>query len=221
MKLHSVQIHPGTFEPSDWRQLIGKALLVANVLFAKAEKLRGESLRYTFTGPPGCGKSTVARLLAARLAGHVTDIERVSGKNVNVERVNGWLESAGTGSVFGGYSVKIIEEIDRCTPDGMVLLLDYLDITRRHPGHLVIGTTNAALTDCFKDKRLSSRFQSFDFDPPAFMETAAFLHGMFGIPQDKAEEFAMNCGGDVRLACNDAQSWLDVENADLDQSLAA
>jgi replication-associated recombination protein RarA len=209
-----IPISPAAYEPASCADLIGKARAIGTVLFDKIGRLREpESQRLVFTGPIGCGKSTLARLLAERMAGHGSNIERLSGKNVNTGTVNAWIAGVATGNLFGGWSVKIIEEIDKCTPDGIVLMLDYLDLVKRYPGNAVIASTNLPLNECFKDRRLASRFQCFPFDAPGFLDIAAFLAERFAIPQEQAEEIAMNCSGDVRAACNDAQSWLDVERA--------
>ena len=54
-----------------------------------------------------------------------------------------FLGTLGVCSLFGVYSVKIINDMDRCTRDAQDLLLSYLD--RLPPGRAVIGTSNLQL----------------------------------------------------------------------------
>lgn len=206
-------LDPADWQPAGWQELVGDAYTAAAILFPKVERLfqRGTSHRYVFIGPPGCGKSALSKLLATRLAGHVTDIEKVSGKNVNADKVRAWRDTVRLGNLFGGYSVKIIEEIDAATIDASILMLDYLDEVRDSKCNAVIASSNKALEDLFPDRRLYSRFQPFVFSPVGFSEVTELLSARFGMPQADAENIALGCDGDLRAALNDAQSFFDLQ----------
>ena len=107
-------------------------------------------------GPPGVGKTSIADMVADALSGTRFAIEEFNGKLVTVETVKQWMGILGVCSLFGVYSVKIINEMDRCTRDAQDLLLSYLD--RLPPGRAVIGTSNLQLD--LLTERFQTRFQS-------------------------------------------------------------
>lgn len=65
-------------------------------------------------------------MVAAELAGCPLAVDELNGKLVTVEAVKGWMAGLSTGSLFGVYSVRVINELDRCTRDAQDLLLSYL-----------------------------------------------------------------------------------------------
>jgi hypothetical protein len=82
-------------------------------------------------------------MVADALSGTRFAIEEFNGKLVTVETVKQWMANLAYQSMFGVYSVKIINEMDRCARDAQDLLLSYLD--RLPPGRAVIGTSNLQL----------------------------------------------------------------------------
>ena len=63
-------------------------------------------------------------------------IESFNGKEVTVDAVRSWMETLPYGSLFSNWSVKIINELDRCSKDAQDILLSYLD--RLPPGKALI-----------------------------------------------------------------------------------
>jgi replication-associated recombination protein RarA len=208
---------PANWQPQRWQDLIGDARTAAAILFTRIDRQfdSGINQRLVFTGPPGCGKSQLSKLIAHRLCGHPSDIERVSGKNVNAEKVRDWMNTVHLPHLWGGYSVKIIEEIDACTPDAGVLMLSYLDEVREAKAVAVLASSNKPLDELFADRRLFSRFQPFTFTPATYSDIVGLLTDRFGLPQGDAEGIALGCDGDVRAALNDAQNFLDLQAAQL------
>lgn len=156
-------------------------------------------------GPPGIGKTTIADMVADALSGTRLAVEEFHGKLVTVETVRQWMAGLGTGSLFGVYSVKIINEMDRCSRDAQDLLLGYLD--RLPPWRAVIGTSNLQLD--LLTERFQTRFQSVRLAAPSTEETAAFLRRNWDVDEATALRIAVGSGGCVRAALADLESWMD------------
>lgn len=145
-------------------------------------------------GPPGVGKTSIADMVAAELSGSPLSVEEFNGKLVTVEVVKQWMGSLCAGSLFGVYSVKIINEMDRCTRDAQDLLLSYLD--RLPPGRAVIGTSNLRLD--LLTERFQTRFQSIKLTAPSTEELADLLQQHWPVDEATALRIAVGSGGCVR-----------------------
>jgi len=92
----------------------------------KARRLRDQgagSCKLLLYGPPGVGKTTIAELVAAELTGGIRmSVEDYNGKEVTVDAVRQWMASLAYGSLFSEWSVKIVNELDRCTRDAQDVL---------------------------------------------------------------------------------------------------
>ena len=133
---------PTCFVPSYPADFVGQAGKVAEVLLRKAERLKAnpnQPLKLLISGAPGIGKTSLVNLIARSLASHPAAIEDVNGKEVGLELAREWTRSLAYGSLFGSWSVKVVNELDRCSKDAQDMLLTYLD--RMRPGHAFLGTT--------------------------------------------------------------------------------
>jgi replication-associated recombination protein RarA len=148
-------VAPTCFVPACPADFVGQAGKVAEVLLRKAERLRAnpdQPLKLLISGAPGIGKTSLVNLIARTLASHPVAIEDVNGKEVGLELAREWTRSLAYGSLFGSWSVKVVNELDRCSKDAQDMLLTYLD--RMKPGHAFLGTTNLDLGS------LTERFQT-------------------------------------------------------------
>ena len=205
--------------PMNWRpqsadDLIGQARDICVAQVAKARRLRDgrkAACKLLLYGPPGVGKTTVAELVARELTGTPLGVESYNGKEVTVDAVRGWMETLPYGSLFSHWSVKIINELDRCTKDSQDILLSYLD--RLPPGKALIGTSNLQLD--LLTERFQTRFQSIKIATPTTDEIAEFLCAHWRVPRDVAARVAVGSGGCVRAALADLETWLDVKGGGL------
>ena len=205
--------------PMNWRpatadELIGQARAIAAAQVAKARRLREGSnaaCKLLLYGPPGVGKTTVADLVALALTGSKLSVESYNGKEVTVDAVRDWMGTLPYGSLFSNWSVKIINELDRCSKDAQDILLTYLD--KLPPGKALIGTSNLQLD--LLTERFHTRFQSIKLTAPGTEEIAGFLLSHWKVPRDVALRIAVGSGGCVRAAMADLETWLDVEGGGL------
>jgi hypothetical protein len=108
--------------------------------------------------------------------------------------------------LFGGYDVKVVNEMDRASKEAQDLLLTYLDKLR--PGKAFIGTSNLQLD--LLTERFQTRFQAWKITAPAADEIAAWLVRRWKAPKSLAHEIALGCGGCVRAALADLESAYDM-----------
>jgi MoxR-like ATPase len=181
---------------------------VARAQCRKAGRLTADAsatMKLLLYGPPGVGKTSVVELVALQLAGTPLAIEDYNGREVTVDVVRQWMTQLPYGSLFGDWSVKVVNELDRCSREAQDLLLTYLD--RLPPGRAFLGTSNLQLD--LLTERFQTRFQAIKLLPPTTEELAAFLAARWSVPAATATQIAVGSGGCVRAALADLESWLD------------
>ena len=196
--------------PSKPADFIGGARKVGDILAAKSKRLRkdGGTLKALLYGPPGVGKTAVARMVAQSL-GSPFSLESVNGRSVSVALVQEWQRQSAFRSMFDGFTVRIIDELDTCPPAAQDLLLTFLD--NLPDGWAFIGTSNLDLGQLVP--RLQTRLQHFKVEAPLTSELTKFLRGVARVPETVASQIAVGSGGNVRAALLDLESWQDVQHS--------
>ncbi|MEX1114765.1 MAG: AAA family ATPase [Akkermansiaceae bacterium] len=198
---------PTCFVPSCAEDFVGQAGKVAEVLLRKAERLRtnpDQPLKLLISGAPGIGKTSLVNLIARTLVSHPASIEDVNGREVGLELAREWTRGLAYGSLFGPWSVKVVNELDRCSKDAQDMLLTYLD--RMKPGHAFLGTTNLDIGSL--TERFQTRFQLIRLQPPENEVLAAFLARRWAVPISTTRMIAAGAGGNVRAAMADLEMWM-------------
>ena len=106
-------VAPTCFVPCCPADFVGQAGKVAEVLLRKAERLRvnpDQPLKLLVSGAPGIGKTSLVNLIARTLASHPAAIEDANGREVGLELAREWTRSLAYGSLFGLWSVKVVNE---------------------------------------------------------------------------------------------------------------
>lgn len=206
---------PAQWRPTSWKDLIGMSRGIGEILHEKFRLGKGPH-KVLLYGAPGVGKTELIKMSAVQLTGLPLDrsgnsfaTESVSGRNVNSEMIRRWMENLHYRPMYP-FDVKCINEIDRMPPDSQVLILDYLD---------AMGACRAVLATCNLEliqlhPRFESRLQQFKVTPPGRDQIAAFLMKRWRLKSDVAIRIAEGAAGNVRAACLDAQSILDVERVE-------
>ena len=212
MKTESLPCPPLAWRPDGPGDILGQAGEVARKLIAKAERANANGrspMKILLYGPPGVGKTTIASMLAGALCASRWSIEETNGKLVTLESVRHWMAQLACGDLFSAWSVKIVNELDRCSRDAQDLMLGYLD--QLPPGRAFIGTSNLDLTQL--TERFQTRFQAIRIAAPESDEIEQFILTRWEIPTSVASMIAVGCGGNVRAALADLESYLDSQHA--------
>jgi len=199
---------PMSWKPCGPADIVGPAGPVAKKLLAKVAKVKNNGrgpIKLLLYGSPGVGKTTIAEIVADELSGSQWATEEANGKLVTIETVKAWMRELAYGSLFGDWSVKIVNELDRCSRDAQDLLLTYLD--KLPPGRAFIGTSNLDLGQL--TERFQTRFQAIKLEAPASEEIRGFLMKRWDMPEQTAAMISVGCGGNVRAALADLESYLD------------
>lgn len=115
------------FRPDNIGKLFGQDHLT-DVLIAWLEDLTQVPQSVLFAGPYGTGKTTIARILARKLASSKTDLKEINAADARgIEDVRGWAESAKFSPLGDGGKVYIIDELHQMTNAAQSALLKVIE----------------------------------------------------------------------------------------------
>jgi replication-associated recombination protein RarA len=198
---------PDQFIPARPADFIGQAATLAASLAKQAARVKANpqgNVKLCFYGAPGCGKTSLVNLFAAAIAENRHDIEEVNGRDLTIDRVRDWMQGAAYGSLFGGWRVKVINEMDLVPLAAQDLLLTYLDTLP--PQVAILGTSNESRDTL--SQRFCSRFQQVKVSAPTQEEIAGWLVKRWKVARKAADWIALTACGNVREACLQATAWI-------------
>ncbi len=212
MKKMKSCIAPSEIKPAKPAEFIGGAAKVGTILAAKAARIADGTgnLKALLYGPPGVGKTATANMVAKICAGTTWNIESINGRSVNIELVREWQRQSHFTSMYGGCTVKLVDELDTCPAAAQDLLLTFLDGMK--PGWVFIGTSNLDISQL--TPRLQTRLQTFKVEAPTTSQIVGFLKNICPTVRETiANQIAVGSGGNVRAALLDLETWQDAQLA--------
>ena len=150
---------------------------------------------YLFTGPRGCGKTSVARILAHEINNfqykvedeYVDIIEIDAASNRGIDNIRELREKAAIAPTVGKYKVYIIDEVHMLTKEAFNALLKTLE---EPPEHVVFIM---ATTDAHKvPVTISSRAQVFTFKLAAPQVITEYLKKIANSEKIKIQDTALD-----------------------------
>ena len=209
------------YRPKTLAEVVGQEQVTKPLLLAlRQNKL---SHAYLFIGPRGCGKTSVARILAHEINGfdyeleddYVDIIEIDGASNRGIDNIRELREKAAIAPTKGKYKIYIIDEVHMLTKEAFNALLKTLE---EPPAHVIFMM---ATTDAYKVPiTITSRAQTYTFNLASQPVIFDFLKSIAEKEKINIEDLALNIiakrgGGSFR----DSLSLLDQISTLSDQKI--
>ena len=171
-------------------------------------KHHGAALKFSIHGPPGTGKSQLARFVARELAVPKWSQTILNGTQLKIEEIEKLRANLHLTDLFGEYRILIIDEFDVIAknPTAQKALYSFLDEVEEHPKTAVVCTCNSDYHEL--QPALQTRYQPIALTNTPTEILAAWLETKWGLPHYDAQMIALGSAGNVRAAGLDATSFL-------------
>jgi DNA polymerase III subunit gamma/tau len=139
------------YRPTEFSQVVGMAEVVKSVeaLLEKSDKPHS----YLLTGSTGCGKTTLARIMASKLSAEEISIMEVDSADFRgIDTVRDIRKIAQYRSLSGGNKVWIIDEVHKMTNDAQNALLKTLEDPPSHVFFILCTTDPQKLIATIKGR---------------------------------------------------------------------
>lgn len=211
------------YRPTKLSEVIGEEQVVKNL---EASLKKGRiSHAYLFTGPRGCGKTSVARIFAHEINGFKYELEDFypdileidAASNTGVDNIRELKERAAVAPSEGKYKIYIIDEVHMLSKSAFNALLKTLE---EPPAHVIFIM---ATTDMHKiPATISSRSELYEFQlasPDVMKKHLEKIAKKEGIKlEDAAMDLIVRRGGG---SFRDSISLLDQISTLSDQEISA
>jgi DNA polymerase III gamma/tau subunit len=185
--------------PQTFDAMIGNEAQIASLkkMLAKQDKPHV----YLFTGPPGCGKTTAARIAARELgAGELSIKEINSANNRGIETAREIIDQVRYSPVDGKVTVYIIDEMHMTTKDWQNAMLKTLEDTPEHAYFFLCTTDPQKLAAALKTRCTEVKFNALKPDESLLLLKTVNRAESLGISKEILQEIADVCEGSPRRA---------------------
>lgn len=185
--------------PKVWEELVGNSENIQQLKKFVASEKRPHS--YLFTGGSGCGKTTMARILANELGADDLSIQEVNiADSRGIDTMREIIEKMRFLPVNGKPRVYILDEFHRGTADAQSALLKPLEDTPTHVYFLLCTTDPQKVL-----KTIKTRCTQINVDFPDERELFKYLNKVIKqeeLPVEKVviPQIIENCEGSLRQA---------------------
>ncbi len=156
---------------------------------------------YLFVGPPGCGKTTAARIAARTLgAGEMSVVEINSANNRGIETARQIIDQMRYNPTDGEALVFIIDELHVTTKDWQNAMLKPLEDTPDHVYFFLCTTDPQKLLPALKTRCSEFKFGAMTKDNVALLLRQVNRAEGFGLSKEVLLSIADHCDGSARKA---------------------
>lgn len=189
------------YRPSELSEFFGNESIVSKVESVLSRPQQEIPHVWLFTGPPGTGKTTLARIVAKRLGCSDFDMQELDMADLRgIDSVRDIRRQMGLAPLQGSCRVWILDELHRATGDALSAMLKMLEDTPSHVYFMLATTDPQRLL-----KAILSRCMEFQVGPLQEEQLVRLLRTVVRkegkqVPLDILKSIALNSLGHPRNA---------------------
>lgn len=156
---------------------------------------------WLFSGPPGTGKTTTARIVANFLGASEFDIKEINtANNRGIETARQIMDESRYSATGGSYIVYIIDEMQKATNDYQNAMLKILEDTPNHIYFILCTTDPSKLIKAVKSRCTEIKFNSLPINEMLVLLKKINKLEKLQVSIETLEKISENCEGSPRNA---------------------